>query len=343
MEDMVSVIVPVYNVEKYIRRCVHSIVNQTYSNIEILLIDDGSTDNSYNICKDYEKNDLRIRAFHKENEGLGLTRNYGLKRAKGKFVVFVDSDDYIVSNAIEILCLKQKETDADIVIASYFYKGISQDIYLPERVYMGEEIRDILMVHAMGNLPGISDGLSSTVCGKIYKKSLISENGFAFPSEKEMIWEDLVFNTNVYPACEKIYVSHFPIYQYCFNEESLTHTYKPNKLEMVMNLYKYMVDSIKKMELGEEAQKRLDTNFIGHIRTCIKLEVFYAQINGRKIVLNNIRKICGRSDVQKLIRNYPEQDFNKIQYIYNVFMKRNFAVGVYFLTWLQNKKKKRIE
>ena len=138
----------------------------------------------------------------------------------------------------------------------------------------------------------------------------------------------------------KVYVLHKPVYYYCFNEGSLTHTYKPNKLELVMELYHYMGTKIQELGLPKEAQYRLNTNFIGHIRTCIKLEVFYADKNGFGTAIQNIRKICSRKDVQILIENYPKASFNKSQYIYNFTMEHRWIYAIYFLTWLQNKKKR---
>lgn len=340
MESLISIIIPVYNVEKYLKRCLESVIHQTYINLEILLIDDGSTDRSLEICREYEKIDSRIKVYHKNNEGLGLTRNYGLKHANGEFITFIDSDDYIVTDAIEMLYLKEKETDADIVIANYYYKNTVQEVHLSEGFYRESEIKDILMVHAMGNSPRVLDGLSYTAWGKLYKKNILCNNRIEFPSERKMIWEDLVFNTEVFSVCKRIYVSHYPIYYYCYNEGSLTHTYKPNKLHMVMDLYKYMVKKIEVLNLPEEAEMRLNNNFIGHIRTCIKLEVYYAKLNGVNRTFINIENICKNSDVQKLIRSYPEKNFNKLQLIFNIFMKKKFIFGVYFLTWLQNNKKR---
>lgn len=338
MEKLISIIIPVYNVEKYLKRCLESVIHQTYINLEILLIDDGSIDKSLEICKEYEKIDSRIKVYSKSNEGLGLTRNYGLKRANGEFITFIDSDDYIVKNAIEMLYLKEKETDADVIIANSYYKNIEQEVYLCEGLYAESEIKDILIVHAMGNSPRFLDGLSYTAWGKLYKKSILYDNGIEFPSERKMIWEDLVFNTNVYSVSKSIYVSHYPIYYYCYNDGSLTHTYKPNKLNMIMDLYKYMIKKIEILNLSDEAKIRLNNNFIGHIRTCIKLEVYYVKSNGFNRAFKNIENICKNSDVQELIKSYPVKNFNKSQLIFNVFMKIKFIVGVYFLTWLQNKK-----
>lgn len=340
MKQKISVIVPVYNVEKYLSRCIDSLIRQSYSNIEILLVDDGSKDESLSICKEYEEKDSRIHVFHKENEGLGLTRNYGVEQATGEYITFVDSDDYLTLDAIDSMVKKAVETDADVVIASHYYKNKKQEIELSERLYCGTEIKEILMVHMMGNNGNQLDALSYTAWGKLYKKEIFTKNRLLFPSERKLIWEDLAFSVEAYPLCEKVYILHKPVYYYCFNEGSLTHTYKPNKINLVMILYRYMKKRIQELNLSADAQFRLDTNFIGHIRTCIKLEVFYVKQNGFEKTIQNIRKICSRKDVQTLIKSYPKTSFNRMQFVYDITMERMWIYVIYFLTWLQNKKKR---
>lgn len=340
MKQKISVIVPVYNVEKYLSRCIDSLIRQSYSNIEILLVDDGSKDESLSICKEYEAKDSRIHVFHKENEGLGLTRNYGVEQATGEYITFVDSDDYLTLDAIDSMVKKAVETDADVVIASHYYKNKKQEIELSERLYCGTEIKEILMVHMMGNNGNQLDALSYTAWGKLYKKEIFTKNRLLFPSERKLMWEDLAFSVEAYPLCEKVYILHKPVYYYCFNEGSLTHTYKPNKINLVMILYRYMKKRIQELNLSADAKFRLDTNFIGHIRTCIKLEVFYVKQNGFKKTIQNIRKICSRKDVQTLIKSYPKTSFNRMQFVYDIAMERMWIYVIYFLTWLQNKKKR---
>lgn len=335
-----SIIVPVYNVEKYLRRCVDSLVRQSYSNIEILLVDDGSMDESFSICKEYAIKDPRIQVFHKENEGLGLTRNYGIERAVGEYITFVDSDDYLTSDAIEEMLKKAIMTNADVVIANMYYKNKKVEVTLPEQLYRGNDIRNIVINHMMGNYAGKMDALSYTATAKLFKQSLFVEQKLRFPSERKLIWEDLAFSVEAYPLCNSVYILHKPIYYYCYNEDSLTHTYKPNKLDLVMVLYQFMKEKIQQLNLPAEAKFRLDTNFIGHIRTCIKLEVFYTNDNGLLKTVNNIRGICSREDVQKLLKNYPKDSFSKPQYIYNYAMEHMWVYMVYILTWLQNKKKR---
>ena len=116
---LVSVIVPVYNCERYLRRCIESIINQSYKNIEIILIDDGSTDNSGEICNAYALSDNRIRVIHTENSGPSAARNIGIKNSKGEFIFFVDADDFIKNNAINLLVEHYHRTKADIIIGDF--------------------------------------------------------------------------------------------------------------------------------------------------------------------------------------------------------------------------------
>ena len=116
MNETISIIIPVYNVEKYLNKCLNSVIEQTYKNIEVILIDDGSTDNSGKICDEYAKNDIRIKIIHQQNGGVSTARNNGLEHATGKYITFVDSDDYIEKEMIETMAKKIMKKNADIVI-----------------------------------------------------------------------------------------------------------------------------------------------------------------------------------------------------------------------------------
>src|SRR5699024_1141358 len=116
----VSIIVPIYNSENYLKYCLETIVNQTYNNLEILLINDGSLDNSLDICKEFEQKDNRIKLFNIPNSGVSVARNIGIDNATGEFITFVDSDDWMELNAIEFGVDKAKKTNADVIIWSYF-------------------------------------------------------------------------------------------------------------------------------------------------------------------------------------------------------------------------------
>ena len=120
MRDLVSVVVPIYNVQDYLEKCIDGILKQTYDNLEIILVDDGSPDECGQICDAYALKDKRIHVFHKENGGLSDARNYGMKEATGKYITFIDSDDFIHARFIEILLRIAKEKQADIVVGDFF-------------------------------------------------------------------------------------------------------------------------------------------------------------------------------------------------------------------------------
>lgn len=146
-DALISVIVPIYNVEKWLRDCVKSILNQTYKNLEIILIDDGSTDRCGQICDQFLEKDSRIKVFHKANGGLSDARNYGLSQASGKYICFVDSDDYIEENMIEKLYLAIRKSDAEVAVCNFLYQyevlGKTPDPYSyqieKEKVLTGKE------------------------------------------------------------------------------------------------------------------------------------------------------------------------------------------------------------
>ncbi len=213
MNELISIIVPVYNVEKYLEKCVFSITNQTYKNIEIILVDDGSTDISGEICDKLSKKDSRIRVFHKENGGLSDARNYGIKKAKGKYVGLVDSDDFIKEDMYEILYKAIKKYNADISMCRVLdcygriphidnSNSVSVLLNTREAIKKIMEAQDV-SVHAVS---------------KLYKKSLFNTLNF----EVGRITEDGIIMIELFSKCKKIaYDSSFGYY-YIHRENSIT-------------------------------------------------------------------------------------------------------------------------
>ena len=166
---MVSIIVPVYNVNQFLDRCLNSICTQTFSDIEIILVDDGSTDGSSSKCDQYEEIDSRIKVIHKENGGLSSARNRGIESAKGKYLFFVDSDDYIVKDCIEYLITTLEKSNADMVIGNYMRtKDSDLDIYSNENFYENTYGN----IEAIKELFGTKNVQMVTAWGTLYKKQL---------------------------------------------------------------------------------------------------------------------------------------------------------------------------
>lgn len=340
MEELVSVIIPVYNVENYFKRCMESVLNQSYHNLEIILVDDGSTDNSGRLCDEYKKKDDRIKVIHKDNEGLGITRNRGLEKATGKYVTFIDSDDFIPSNSILGMVQEIEKYNCDLVIGNYYYGEQIKPCTAEERCYHDQEVIDYVLVHLLGNKPKEEDMISVSAWGKLFKRDIIEKNQLKYPSERKLIWEDIAFNLDYIPLCSSVYVSHIPRYHYCFNGESLTHKYNPDKLTLIMKMYEYVKRRVSELDIPDEGYLRLTNGYIGHIRTCLKLEVFYSKKNGMRKAYDNVRKICNDKRVIELIRSFPDKEYSNIQRIYSREILLKHYWRVYFLTWLQLKRKR---
>lgn len=181
MSELISVIVPIYNTEKYLVECVESLRKQTYSNIEIILVDDGSTDASIEICDEFAEKDSRVKVFHKKNEGVAVARNFGIQQSNGQYVVIVDSDDIAVDRMIEVLYTQIKENDADIAVGNYyiydesdgnFYYYITDDDYCVE-VLSSQELID----RQAGAWKWNSTAFMLTTF-KLYKKVLFNDVSF---------------------------------------------------------------------------------------------------------------------------------------------------------------------
>lgn len=143
MEDLISVVIPVYNVENYLEECIQSVLNQTYTNLDIVLVNDGSTDTSREICDRFSELDSRIRVFYTENKGAALAKNFGVAQALGEYVLFVDSDDIAENRMVETLHKQVEETGADIVIGNYFIYDENDGqckFYVLERDFCIEEL-----------------------------------------------------------------------------------------------------------------------------------------------------------------------------------------------------------
>lgn len=209
---MISVIVPVYNVEKYLERCVKSIAAQTYKDLEILLIDDGSTDKSGEMCDDFQQTDSRIKAFHKQNGGLSDARNYGIEHSAGEFISFVDSDDYIDEKMLETLHRLITENDADLAVCS------AMDVFEGKEVTQVKEIKEFNLNKVESYKYMLrGDGIPSA-CNKLYKRQTVGN--VRFPVGK--LYEDGFFTPQILKKVEKTAVTSKPMYYYFRRADSIT-------------------------------------------------------------------------------------------------------------------------
>lgn len=237
MKDLISIIVPIYNSEKTISKCIESVLTQTYSNIELLLINDGSSDNSESICMKYQKKDKRVKYLFKENGGVSSARNYGINRAKGKWIMFLDSDDYLDEKSLEDIISNNK--DENILYSLKRKMFISDNIYkydnsLKQEIDSIEFIMDIID----GNQIGV-------VWGYLYNASLVKKMKF---DQNTFYLEDTLFLIN-YIKENKIklikFISNESYYNYVFNKDGITKSGKD--LVKKCHSFIYSLDNINKI------------------------------------------------------------------------------------------------
>ena len=211
--DLISIVVPLYNVEDYLKECIDSILIQSYHNLEIILVDDGSTDNSGKICDDYAKKDSRIKVIHKENGGASDARNYGIKEAKGKYIQFTDSDDFLDKDMIKTLYIDIKENNSDVSICSMYW--LKDNVKYTDATYKkmtlssDEAVKEILL----------DKNIRSYSFNKLYKKSLF--DNIKYP--KGRLIEDLLVIPKVFLHSSKISIIDIPLYYYRQRSGSILH------------------------------------------------------------------------------------------------------------------------
>ena len=276
---LISIIVPIYNVSKYLDRCMESLLKQTYTNIEIIMVDDGSPDDCGNKCDCFAKKDDRIKVIHKKNAGLGMARNSGLDIAKGKYVAFIDSDDYVDIAMMEKLYHRLQESEADTSFCRYYNVSAKGENVLAEEtykkdIYQGEEIKDLLlgMIGSLPDKPGdVEIGMS--VWKGLYSLELINEYNIRFPSEREYISEDIIFHIDYLQQAHKVVIEDSANYYYCDNGGSLTKSYKASRFAMEKILFEKEKVELNKIFHSKEYEQRLYKSFLGRIRRCISQEV----------------------------------------------------------------------
>lgn len=245
MDDIkVSIIVPVYNTEIYLKECLESLVNQSLKNIEIIIINDGSTDKSSLIINEYKKIYKNIIVINTNNVGVGAARNLGIKKASGQYITFVDSDDFIEKEMYEVLYKIANNTDSDIVISgiNFYYENLeifNDNKFENEIKYYYR--KDILKNFFMGNV-------STYSWDKIYKRDIFCMNNLKY-SEDTSTGEDIIIAIKAINSCIKVARTNNKLYNYRQREGSITHTYSRDKIadnnRMISEAIKYAKENIK--------------------------------------------------------------------------------------------------
>lgn len=265
-DGLISVIIPVYNTAKYLPQCLDSICSQTYENLEIIVINDGSTDNSLDILLQYADRDSRIRIINQNNKGLSSARNNGLQKATGQYVLFLDSDDWIDQKTCESALKIQQAEDADIVLWSYVreYIGVSKPVLLFDdglHIWANSKVKELYqrLVGLRGKQlrqPQKIDSLV-TAWGKLYRREIIGD--VQFVDTKIIGTEDALFNIQVFSKVQKaVYLPQTYSHYRKSNNTSLTRKYKKELAFQWKELYKLIEEHLKKINAAPELYDALN-------------------------------------------------------------------------------------
>ncbi len=349
-QTKVTVVIPVYNTKKYLKECVDSITNQTFKNIEILLIDDGSPDGSPVLCDELANTDNRITVIHKENGGAASVRNLGIEKAKGEYIMFLDSDDWIDEDAIETLIKNADKNKTDVIRFNYVRefkdkKLIKKNTFLKEKVYVGEECHTIrrqvlgLIDKELAN-PENMNFLAS--CGfNMYRTELLRKSGVKFIDIKEYgAFVDGLFNFCVFKDVKHFQFIDEPFYHYRkTNEVAATKNYRKNYIPRQQKLF----NTIKTEILETDSWEFFSSAFNSRIVYSSMEMAFNALRNNAPFCVKykEIKSILKKNEFKSAYKAFDLKYLGAKWKVYYFFIKRSWVLPTYLMTWVVLKLKNR--
>ena len=315
-----SVVLPIYNVERYLDRCINSILSQDFQDYEIILVDDGSKDRCPQMCDEWQGKDSRIKVIHKENAGLGMARNTGLEMAEGKYIYFIDSDDYILPGLFSDVYSRLMKKEHDVVfygVRRVDFKGNELRLLVPdiEKVEYdsNDEIKNELFPEFITKNPhtGHITNLVISMWNSCWRVDFFKENGLKFVSEREYISEDIWFYVDAFRYLQSVEIISKLYYCYCQNEGSLTVSYKPERFSRIKKFYSEVIDFARQAGYSDEVILRLHSSFLGTTLGCLKTEASQFNKAGFFKAYKRCREICKDEMLRKAVRIYPKKHLNK--------------------------------
>lgn len=308
----ISIIVPIYNVEEYLDRCITSLLNQTLKDIEIILVDDESPDNCGSMCDKYAMEHENIKVIHKKNGGLGYARNSGLEIATGEYVGFIDSDDFVDEKMYETLYNFAKQYDLDATISAgfiYFKDGItSEKLEISTEVFFErEQIREVFIPEIIGAPPTHSSDVkyAMSVCRGIYSLKQIRENNLGFLSERDFLSEDILFNISYLSFSRKVGLYPKSFYYYCYNKSSITRTYREDYLPRMSILYEKIKELTENFDIYKYAKFNIDRLYLLMTRGFLRGEfLLNKDKNNRR---KQLKKLTNDEILKHILRTYPSK------------------------------------
>lgn len=332
-----SLILPVYNVEKYVKRCVNSLLRQEYTDYEIILVDDGSTDSSGSICDKLADKNNNIFAYHKENGGLSDARNYGMDRAKGNYILFIDSDDWVDEKLLISLHNHLNKSNVDILKFGFqkMQEGNYKNTffsYFNIGVYDRRQIEETILPYTIGpkRLFCYEQNACKSVWSHVYSLNFLRENNIRFVSEREILNEDYLFNLHTLLYAKSLEVTHYILYYYDYREGSLSKRYITNEFERKLKLHREYKLLLERNGLFERYETPYYSECVDSFYACISNECCCWNETS-KYVVQNIKKILNCKECEISLLKCKRSNMNLKGKVIYWLMRLKFAYLMYIL------------
>ena len=328
MTPDISIVVPVYNTKEYLTRCVSSLTGQTHSNIEICLVDDGSTDGSGELCDKLAKEDSRIRVLHKKNEGQGIARNEGIRMAEGEFVAFLDSDDYWDLDGCRKILERLRQTGADLCAFGYCKEDENGTVLarpvIREACYWGEDVRRSFVLHFFGDDPENDDLRGVSACMSCFRRSVITGHNVHFASERKVLSEDTVFNLEFCRYCRTAVTLPAVIYHYVMRKSSHTHRADEDRLERTLDFCGLLQNYAEEYGISELPDVRIRMQNTVWISVMEMIRQYAGEDHGRR----KVRAFLRKREVQENAAYMAKLPMNRKQKILCTCIRGKFSFAV---------------
>lgn len=337
MDEVISIVIPCYNVEKYLNQCLESVVNQTYSALQIILVDDKSPDGSGALCDEWAARDNRIQVVHKEvNEGLGYARNTGLEYVKGDYILFLDSDDFYDLDLCEKALNRLKESNADVCYFGHkkYVNGKfieNSDVLKLKDEYDGSSIIEEFLAPTIGQAPEENGApkVGMSAWRILYRADLVFGKNLKFCSEREYLCEDLFFRIELCKNINKVAVVKENLYSYRYNDNSLTSRYREDRFEASKKLYSKLNECVEGLH-NEDINTRAKRCFMNNLLVCLKQEEVYSKKRFKQAV-GKIKEFADDSFVQSILGSYPIAKMEKSNKLLFWLLFKGHALTVFGL------------
>lgn len=343
-ENLVSIVIPIYNTQQYLDRCIKSVINQTYKSLEIILVDDGSPDDCHKICDEWAKKDGRIKVIHKQNQGLGMARNTGIDNATGDYICFFDSDDYVAPDTIEKCVAAAFAHNADVV--AFGHDDVLPDgrviaTHIPcsdSRLFCGKEIVEFLLPMCLSsNVRSYENwDLTFSAWNKLFSLSVIQNAGWRFVSEREIISEDFYSLTELYGQINRVYLLNDVLYHYMVNQASLSRSYRSDRFEKIKGFNAAMISLCEEMGIIELLKQPIAEVTFGFSIGAIK-QIVAADFSLKRRY-GELKRVVRDDTLQQVLKTISYKEFNIKKRMLHSAIKHKTVWLCFLLVHLKNKR-----